>query len=61
VWEDAPAGIAAAEAAGADVMVVTATHHAPIVTPHRTLVDYADTVVMHDADGLLELRLSAAA
>jgi sugar-phosphatase len=40
VLEDAPAGIAAAEAAGASVLVVTATHHKPIDTPHPRIADY---------------------
>ena len=34
VFEDAPAGIAAAEAAGASVMVITATHEHAITTAH---------------------------
>ncbi|MGK6324204.1 HAD-IA family hydrolase [Sphingomonas sp. DT-51] len=41
VWEDAPAGIAAAEAAGADVMVISATHHEPLDTPWRQVDGYA--------------------
>jgi len=40
VFEDAPAGIAAAEAAGAGVVVVTATHHKPLDTPHPRIADY---------------------
>jgi sugar-phosphatase len=40
IFEDAPAGIAAAEAAGADVMVITATHSHPMVTAHATTADY---------------------
>jgi len=40
VFEDAPAGIRAGEAAGASVVVVTATHHAPIETRHATIPDY---------------------
>ncbi|TGR94325.1 HAD-IA family hydrolase, partial [Mesorhizobium sp. M1C.F.Ca.ET.188.01.1.1] len=34
VFEDAPAGIAAAEAAGASVMVINATHQHALQTPH---------------------------
>ncbi|MET0308956.1 MAG: HAD-IA family hydrolase [Sphingomonas sp.] len=41
VFEDAPAGIAAAEAAGASVVVVTATHHKPLDTPHPRIADYS--------------------
>jgi sugar-phosphatase len=40
VFEDATAGILAAEAAGADVMVVTATHQRPLETSHRQCRDY---------------------
>lgn len=39
-WEDAPAGIAAAEAAGADIVVISATHHEPLQTRHPVVVDY---------------------
>lgn len=57
VWEDAPAGIAAAEAAGADVMVVTETHRHPMATPHRTVIDYTSATVTTDDDGALVLTL----
>ena len=40
VFEDTPAGIQAAEAAGAAVMVISATHHRPLPTPHPSLVNY---------------------
>ena len=40
VFEDAPAGIAAAEAAGAAVVVITATHTHPIATRHPQLAGY---------------------
>lgn len=40
VFEDAPAGIQAAEAAGADVMVVTAAHQHPLATAHPLLASY---------------------
>ena len=52
VFEDAPAGIAAAEAAGAEVVVITAAHSHPIETTHPTLDDYADYRVEYDAGGL---------
>lgn len=39
-FEDAPAGIAAAESAGAAVLVVTATHAQPLITPHPAVADY---------------------
>ncbi|MGF6230408.1 sugar-phosphatase [Inquilinus ginsengisoli] len=57
VWEDAPAGIASAEASGAMVMVVGATHARPMVTRHPVIADYEDlTVTVTDAGRLL-LRL----
>ena len=40
VFEDAPAGIAAAEAAGAAVAVVTVTHKHALETGHPTIVGY---------------------
>ena len=40
VFEDAPAGIAAAEAAPADVIVITAAHSHPLETSHPTLAGY---------------------
>lgn len=40
VFEDAPAGIAAAEAAGASVVVITATHSHPLETPHPGVSSY---------------------
>ena len=52
VFEDATVGILAAEAAGADLMIVTATHEQPIETLHGTLVDYDLVRVQVDAAGL---------
>ena len=40
VFEDAPAGIQAAEAAGAAVVVVTAPHKHPLDTNHPTITGY---------------------
>ena len=40
VFEDAPAGIAAAEAAGASVVVITATHTHPLATRHPGVAGY---------------------
>lgn len=54
VWEDAPAGVAAGEAAGAAVMVITATHDAPMATMHRTRIDY-DGISTRFEDGRLRL------
>ena len=56
VFEDATVGILAAEAAGADLMIVTATHEQPIETPHATLADYELMGVRVHADGLLGLH-----
>ena len=55
VFEDAPAGIAAAEAAGAQLMVVTATHAHPLDTPHADTRDYAALAPRVEADGRLRL------
>lgn len=55
IFEDAPAGIAAAEAAGADVMVITATHDGHFETPHATTPHYADFVISTD-DGTLAVE-----
>ncbi|MEH3036806.1 MAG: HAD-IA family hydrolase [Sphingomonas adhaesiva] len=63
IWEDAPAGVAAAQAAGADVMVVTATHanHAsPLTTRQRAVRDYGELTVTVADDGWLELSVLAA-
>jgi sugar-phosphatase len=55
VFEDAPAGIAAAEAAGASVVVIAATHAHPLATPHALTRDYAALGARVDADGALRL------
>jgi sugar-phosphatase len=56
VFEDAPAGIAAAEAAGAKVMVITAAHQHLIETAHPTLTTYDSYGVALDDQGFLQLR-----
>lgn len=56
VFEDAPAGIAAAEAAGAKVMVITAAHPHAIETAHPTLATYDTYGVAVDEQGFLQLR-----
>lgn len=56
VFEDAPAGIAAAEAAGAKVMVITATHKHAIETPHSSLTSYDAYGVSINDQGRLQLR-----
>ena len=60
VFEDAPAGIAAAEAAGANVLVITATHAHALDTSHPDVVDYAALAPRVDADGGLRLVASGA-
>ncbi|KFE45081.1 HAD-IA family hydrolase [Pseudomonas syringae] len=55
-FEDAPAGIAAAEAAGACVMVITATHEHAITTAHATLVNYEEVKAVVSAQGLGLIR-----
>ena len=55
VFEDAPAGIAAAEAAGASVLVITATHAHPLHTHHPLTADYAAIAARVDAGGGLRL------
>jgi sugar-phosphatase len=58
VFEDAPVGILAAEAAGADLMIVTATHEQPIQTVHATLINYGEVMVVLDPEGLIRLKNS---
>ena len=55
VFEDAPAGIAAGEASGADVVVVTAAHLRPMQTEHPTLDGYHGVRCDVGADGRLFL------
>lgn len=53
VFEDAPAGIAAAEAAGMTVAVVTATHSHGANVPHPTIAGYETFGVRTDDAGRL--------
>ena len=59
VFEDAPAGILAGHAAGADVVVVTGAHAAAEGTPHMTLARYHDIAVERATDGTVSLRRTA--
>lgn len=59
VFEDVPAGILAGEGAGAQVAVMTATHHHPIETSHPLLKSYEDVTSAVDADGKLRLLRTA--
>ncbi|WLG93923.1 HAD family hydrolase [Pseudomonas sp. FP198] len=55
VFEDAEAGIKAGEAAGMDVMVVTATHTHPVVTLHSQIEDYQDIGIEVDERRMMRL------
>jgi sugar-phosphatase len=55
VFEDAPAGIQAAEASGGDVMVITATHQHAVETPHQTIPDYLAVTTRIESDGRLSV------
>lgn len=52
IFEDASAGIQAAEAAGATVLVITATHGGHVETPHRTARDFRQLQVRLTPSGL---------
>jgi sugar-phosphatase len=56
VFEDALAGIAAAEAAGAKVMVITAAHTHAMDTPHPTLKTYDAYAITFNDQGAMQLR-----
>ena len=60
VFEDAPAGIAAAEAAGADVMVIKATHQHPLETQHASILDYDSIGIDLDPTGRIRITERAA-
>lgn len=55
VFEDAPAGIQAAEAAGMAVVVVTATHRHPYDTTHPTISGYEPLAIQADIAGHLAI------
>jgi sugar-phosphatase len=59
VFEDAEAGIKAGEAAGADVVVVTAAWTHPLETPHPRLADYAQARLAIEDDGRLRFAAQA--
>ncbi|MDX8446478.1 HAD-IA family hydrolase [Mesorhizobium captivum] len=56
VFEDAPAGIAAGEASGASVMVISATHVHPVVTPHASIATYDSLGFATDDSGWMVLE-----
>jgi sugar-phosphatase len=55
IFEDAPAGIEAAEASGASVLVVSATHRVPLATTHLSIRDYDYLALDISATGALRL------
>lgn len=55
VFEDAPAGIQAAEAAGARVIVVTAAHAHRLETSHPVIAGYAHVLPVLDGRGRLTI------
>jgi sugar-phosphatase len=59
VFEDAPAGIAAAEAAGTALAVITATHRHPVETSHPPLPGYDEVRGLADQSGLLTVSRQA--
>ncbi|TPM38871.1 HAD-IA family hydrolase [Mesorhizobium sp. B2-2-3] len=61
VFEDAPAGITAAEAAGAAVMVINATHRHPLATQHAAIAGYDAIGVTVDERGWIALQPQRAA
>ena len=56
VFEDAPAGIAAAEAAGAAVVVVSALHREVLVTRHPVVPGFDGVRVKVDPVGMLDIE-----
>jgi sugar-phosphatase len=59
VFEDAAPGIAAAEAAEASVLVVTAAHTQRLESAHPAIVDYTALIVRAKDDGRLSLAKAA--
>ncbi|MGZ9724512.1 MULTISPECIES: HAD family hydrolase [Rhizobium] len=55
VFEDVMAGIKAGEAAGADVLVITATHSHPVETDHSTLLNYENVHARVDGEGKMSI------
>ncbi|MGH8853022.1 MAG: HAD-IA family hydrolase [Telluria sp.] len=59
VFEDTSIGLQAAEAAGMDSIVVTATHTHPVETLSAGVPDYADLEAVRTANGWLQVRRKA--
>ncbi|WP_280954333.1 HAD-IA family hydrolase [Rhizobium sp. H4] len=60
VFEDVEAGVKAGQAAGADVVVVTAAGHDLSFPNNPTIKDYTEVVPVVSADGLLSIKLACA-
>ncbi len=56
VFEDTTIGLAAAESAGMDSIVVTATHTHPVETRSAPVADYMDLVAVRTESGLLKVQ-----
>lgn len=56
VFEDVLAGVQAGEAAGADVMVISATHAHPVTTRHPSIASYEELRVLLEADRMRIMR-----
>lgn len=56
IFEDATVGILAAEAAGADLLIITSTHEHSIETSHATMVSYESVNAQLDPTGLIRLH-----
>lgn len=56
VFEDTTIGLAAAESAGMDSVVVTATHTHPVETRSAPVADYLDLVAVRTESGLLKVQ-----
>ncbi|MEX3777721.1 HAD-IA family hydrolase [Pseudomonas sp. MYb118] len=59
IFEDATVGIQAAEAAGADLLIITSTHEHPLETAHATMASYEGVGVQRDDTGRLVLTAIA--
>lgn len=55
VFEDSTAGVAAAEAAGAAIVVISAAHRHPMQTPHPTVPSFNGLTATIAADGSLRV------
>lgn len=59
IFEDATVGIQAAEAAEADLLIITSTHEHPLETSHATMASYEGVGVQQDETGRLMLTAIA--